>query len=146
MNFIGEHSCKVDLKGRVLFPSAFKKQIKESAEMKFVVKKDIFENCLVLFHIEEWENQAEHIKSKINPYNKEHNQFLRIFHKGKVEITLDSASRILLPKYLIELVGINKEIIMAGQDNKIEIWSKAKYLKLGADEKEFMELAEKIMN
>lgn len=143
--FIGDYNCKLDVKGRVLFPSGFKKQIGAMEEYRFVVKKDIFENCLVLFSIEEWERQNQLIRAKINPYNKEHNRFLRNFYKGTAELVLDASGRLLIPKKLLEEVKIEKDIVMAGQDSKIEIWDKSAYESGGENQDEFALLAEKIM-
>lgn len=149
-NFIGDYDCKIDAKGRINFPSAFNKQMtssgqKDEEKMSFVVKKDIFEKCLVLFPMEEWERQLNIIRKKINPYKREHNQFLREFHRGKAEVTLDSANRLLIPKRLTELVEIKKEVVLAGLDGKIEIWSKEIYDQVGQSQDEFAQLAEKIM-
>jgi MraZ protein len=143
--FIGDYNCKVDEKGRVTFPSTLKKQMSSATQGRFVVKKDIFEQCLVLFPIEEWERQNSIIRSKINPYNKEHNKFLRNFYRGSAEIVLDSNNRMLIPKRLLELANISKEAILAGQDGRIEIWAKNMYdsTEEGADD--FAALAEKIM-
>jgi MraZ protein len=143
-NFIGDYTCKVDNKGRILFPSALKKQLDNSIG-GFVVKKDLFENCLVLYTNEEWENQNKIIRSQINTFNKEHNRFLRGFYRGTAEVLLDSSGRILLPKRLLSAVGIEKEVVLSGQDSKIEIWSKEIYDDLMEDEDEFAVLAEQIM-
>lgn len=143
--FIGDYHCKLDEKGRVLFPSAFKKQMGSSGDDKFVVKKDIFEKCLVLFPMSEWERQNKIIRSKLNPYNKEHNQFLRGFYRGTAELELDANNRLLLPKRLLEMVDIDKEIAMAGQNGKIEIWAKENYLRMDVKEDDFAQLAEKIL-
>ena len=143
--FIGDFPCKMDDKGRVLFPSAFAKQLSEAADKRFVIKKDIFEPCLVLYPMDEWKSQIEIIRSKLNPYNREHNQFIRGFFKGTAELTLDSNNRILLPKRLLEKAEIDKDIYMAGQDGKIEIWAKEKYEKLDEDEEQFAQLAQKIL-
>jgi len=134
----------MDAKCRVLFPSAFKKQIGEQEEYRFVVKKDIFENCLVLYTDEEWNRQNQIIRRKINPYNKEHNRFLRNFFRGTAELSLDGNGRFLLPKRLLEEVGIDKEIVMAGMDNKIEIWSKNVYESQDVQD-DFATLAENIL-
>ena len=142
---IGDYNCKVDEKGRVTFPSSLKKQIGSVSESRFVVKKDIFEQCLVLFPIEEWERQNTIIRGKINPYNKEHNKFLRNFYRGSAEIVLDSNNRMLIPKRLLDLANISKEAILAGQDGKIEIWSKELYESVGQKQDDFATLAEKIM-
>lgn len=142
--FIGDYTCKFDDKARVMLPSAFKKQMPAEARDTFVVKKDIYENCLVLFPLDEWERQVSLIRQNLNPYNKEHNAFLRGFYKGTAEVTLDTTNRLLIPKRLLDEAGIDKEAIMAGQDGKIEIWAKDRYesISIGSD---FAQLAEKIM-
>ena len=116
-----------------------------ASQNRFVVKKDIFEQCLVLYPIEEWERQNAIIRSKINPYNKEHNKFLRNFYRGSAEIVLDSNNRLLIPKRLLELAEISKEAILAGQYGKIEIWSKELYEEAEEGHEDFAALAEKIM-
>jgi len=144
-SFIGEYFCKIDSKGRVLFPSALKKQMENISFGKFVIKKDIYENCLILYPIDEWEKQNELLRTKLNPYNKEHSKLLRAYYRGTAEITLDSNNRLLIPKRLMELAGIEKDIYMVGQDKKIEIWSKQDYDANMIDENEFSELAEKLL-
>ena len=143
--FVGDYPVKVDAKGRVLFPAAFKKQLAENANGRFVVKKDIFEKCLVLYSYDEWERQIKIIRSKINPYKKEHARFLREFYKGTAELTLDVNNRLLFPKRLLELAGIKKDIIMAGQDDRIEIWNKELYEQQMMKEDDFADLAEKLL-
>src|SRR6056297_4307835 len=132
--FIGDYNCRVDEKGRVTFPSSLKKQMDTASQNRFVVKKDIFEQCLVLYPIEEWERQNAIIRSKINPYNKEHNKFLRNFYRGSAELALDGNNRLLLPRRLLDLISASKEVVMAGQAGKIEIWSAEKYHQMEEDE------------
>jgi MraZ protein len=143
--FIGDYTCKVDAKGRITFPSAFKKQMDSASEDHFVVKKDIFEKCLVLYPMEEWKRQNRLIRERINPYKKEHNRFLRNFYRGTAEVSLDGNSRLLIPKRLLDTVEISKEVVMAGQDGKIEIWARHLYEQIQEPEDEFAELAQKIM-
>jgi MraZ protein len=143
--FIGEYTCKLDVKGRLMLPVALKKQNNGSIQDRFVIKKDIFENCLVLYPIDEWERQNRLIRKKLNPYNKEHNMFLRRFFKGMAEVVLDSNNRLLIPKRLLDEVNAEREIIMAGQQGKIEIWSKDQYDSINVGNDEFANMAEKIM-
>jgi MraZ protein len=140
--FIGEYTVKIDDKGRILFPSALKKQFPEGGANVFVIKRDIYEKCLVLFTMDEW--QIELIRNNVNPYKKEHNAFLRSFYKGAAELELDNTGRLLIPKRLLIEVEIDKEAILAGQDNKIELWAKNIYDK-PSDAYDFGELAERIM-
>ncbi|MCD4769200.1 MAG: division/cell wall cluster transcriptional repressor MraZ [Bacteroidales bacterium] len=143
--FIGDHSCKIDAKGRMIFPSALKRQIESVSADRFVVRRDIFENCLVLFTIEDWEEQMKRIRSRINPYNREHNRFLRNFFKGTADLVLDASNRLLIPKKLLELAEIEKDVVLAGQDGRIEIWAKEKYETIDLPSEDFADLAEKLM-
>lgn len=143
--FIGDYSCKIDSKGRIIFPSALKKQGGGSLSDHFVVRSDIFENCLVLFTGEDWEVQMKKIRSRINPYNREHNVFLRSFFKGTAELTLDSSNRLLIPRKLLDIAGIKKDVILAGQDGRIEIWASDKYDAIDMPADKFADLAEKLL-
>lgn len=143
--FIGDYTCRIDAKGRLIFPSAFKKQMRSASFGHFVVKRDIFEQCLVLYTSEDWEEQMDKIRSRINPYNREHNMFTRNFFKGTAELVLDGSNRLLIPKRLIEKAGIDREVVLAGQDGRIEIWASENYDKIDIPVDDFADLAEKLM-
>ena len=143
--FIGENYCKVDAKGRIILPMAFKKQMPDGARDHFIVRKDIFVNCLVLYSLDDWNRQLEKIRKKINPYNRDHNNFLRNFFKGTAELELDSNNRFLLPKRLLDLIGADRDVILAGQEGKIEIWSPENYRKTDISGEELADQAEKIL-
>ncbi len=145
VTFIGEYTCKLDSKGRVIFPAAFKKQLTGSNQERFVIKKDIFESCLILYPNDEWERQVKIVRKKTNPYKKEHNMFLRRFFMGVAELILDASNRILIPKRLLDEVGAEKELVMAGQFGKIEIWPRDRYEKIDLGDEEFAGMAEDIM-
>ena len=110
-----------------------------------VIKKDLFEQCLVMYTSDEWERQNQIIRNQINPFNKEHNRFLRGFYRGTAEIELDNSGRLLLPKRLLDEAGIDKEVVLSGQDTKIELWADSKYDAIAENEDDFAALAEKIM-
>ncbi len=144
-SFIGDYICKVDAKGRIVLPSAFKKQMPSAAMDRFVVKKDIFERCLVLYPMDEWQRQNEIIREKINPYNKEHSRFMRGFYKGTAEVVLDGNNRLLIPRRLLEVAEIDGEAVLAGQDGKIEMWNRKMYYDVADGADDFAGLAEKIL-
>ena len=143
--FIGDYPCKVDVKGRIILPAAFKRQMPVGAEDRFVVRKDIFENCLVLYSIEDWNNQLEEIRKRMNPYNREHNMFLRNFFKGTAELPLDNNNRFLIPKRLMDLIEASRDVVLAGQDGRIEIWAAEAYEKIEMPAEDFANLAEKLL-
>jgi MraZ protein len=143
--FIGDYPCKVDAKGRIILPAAFKKQMPAGAEDNFVLRKDIFENCLILYPVDDWNSQLDKIRKRMNPYNREHNMFLRNFFKGTAEVSLDNNNRFLVPKRLMELIGVSRDVVLAGQDGRIEIWSAEAYEKIGIPADDFANLAEKLL-
>jgi MraZ protein len=143
--FIGDYTCKVDVKGRIILPMAFKKQMPADARDHFVVRIDIFEKCLVLYALEDWNRQLIRIRKRINPYNREHNTFLRNFFKGTAELSLDSNNRMLIPKRLLDIIGAGRDVVLAGQDGRIEIWTADVYEELDMPADDFASLAEKLM-
>ena len=110
-----------------------------------MVRKDIFEGCLVMYSIDDWNRQLEKIRSRINPYNREHNIFLRNFFKGTAEVALDSSNRLLIPKRLLDLAGIQKDVVLAGQDGRIEMWAEEVYARIDMPSDDFANLAEKLL-
>ena len=145
-SFIGDYTGKIDTKGRIVVPSVFKRQLPVDLEKKFVIKKDIFEKCLILYTADEWNRQNNILRERINPaFNRQHSKFLREFYRGTHEVSLDANNRILIPARLLEYAEINKEVSFSGQDKRIEIWARDKY-EIGAQAPEdFAELAEEIM-
>ena len=147
ITFIGEYTCKLDDKGRVLLPSSFLKQMANDGGVqdRFIIKKDIFDPCLNLFPINEWERQNQILRKNTNPYNREHNKFLRGFFKGTAEVVLDGNNRLLIPKRLLDEIAAGKEIVMAGQLGQIGIWTRDAYDRIESNDENFAALAEKIM-
>lgn len=151
LTFTGDYSCRLDDKGRVLLPAAFIKQMaggmasEEADRQEFVLKKDIFEACLVLYPMAEWDRQTQILRQNTNPYNREHNQFLRGFFKGTADVMLDASNRLLIPKRLLEEIGADREIVMAGHLGRIEIWAKGSYDRIESGGEKVALLAEKIM-
>ena len=143
--FTGEYDCKVDAKGRIMLPAAFRKQMGEAESYRFVIKKDLYEACLELYVVDEWERQNNLILKNIKPYNPEHRQFLRDFRMGAAELECDNTGRILIPGRLIKQAGIANEAVLSGNIGKIEIWSPALYRASGGDVSAKRDRAERIM-
>ena len=128
ITFIGEYGAKLDDKGRVVFPSAFKSLMPSEGDLRFVVRKDIFEECLEMYTFDEWQRQSEEVKSKLYFFNKEHAIFWREYMRNRAIVEPDGKlGRISIPKKLLESIGVTKEVVFSGNDYKIEIWSKEKY-------------------
>jgi MraZ protein len=144
--FVGECNGKLDSKCRVIFPSQLKRQVPdEEQSAAFVLKRDIYEKCLVLYPMSEWNRQTGMLKKRRNPFNRKHAEFLREFYRGTAEVYLDNNGRLLIPKVLLDYIGGEKELVFAGQEGKVEIWDKDAYAKKKMDNDSFAELADDIL-
>ena len=142
---IGTYECKVDAKGRLMLPVAFKKQLASVTEKGFVLKRAVFQPCLELYPMQEWESMMQSV-NKLNRFKKKNNDFIRRFTAGVKPVDLDIAGRLLIPKDLVGFAGITKEIVVTSAVNIIEIWDKDKYEKAIDDAaNDFADLAEDVM-
>jgi MraZ protein len=144
-NIIGTYECKVDVKGRFMFPVAFKHQLDEDISKGFVIKRSIFRKCLELYPLEEWNVESKRINN-LNRFVKKNVDFIRKFMAGVKTVELDSTGRLNIPKDLTTYAAIKKEIVLASVVNKIEIWDKSEYEKaVDYDPDEFADMAEEVM-
>ena len=142
---IGTHECKADVKGRIMLPSSLKKQLFSVLQDGFVLKRAVFQNCLELYPITEWNELIENVNS-LNRFKKKNNDFIRRFTAGVRLVELDSSGRFLIPKDLIDFAGISKDIVISSSVNIIEIWDKSSYEKVLEDSAiDFAALAEDVM-
>lgn len=141
---VGEFECKLDAKGRFLFPAGLRKQLDSSALEIFMVNKG-FENCLTLYPMNEWDKVSERL-SKLNLFKPKNRMFYRLFHQGAKQLTLDKAGRILIPTALMERIGLRKEIMLTAYNDRIEIWDRDEYFALMDDNMgDFSDLADEVM-
>ena len=143
--FLGEYQCSVDAKNRIMLPSALKRQMTPAAQDRLAVRKDTFSSCLTLFPWDEWELQIKKLRSKLNLNIREHNDYYRDFFQNTAELVLDNTNRMLLPKNLMVLVEIKKEVVLFGLGDKIEIWAKEKFVSGRQDEDKFAAQTEKLL-
>jgi len=145
LNIIGTYECKADVKGRVMVPAALKKQLAPVATSGFVIKRAVFQPCLELYPMEEWQLLMEKM-SKLNRFNRKNNDFIRRFTAGVKTVEMDSAGRLLIPKDLSSFAGIEKGIVISSAINIVEIWDKNKYEQAINDAaSDFADLAEDVM-
>ncbi|MDT0689483.1 division/cell wall cluster transcriptional repressor MraZ [Salegentibacter sp. F188] len=145
VNLIGTYECKVDAKGRLMVPSALKKQLAPMLQNGFVLKRSVFQPCLELYPMEQWDEMMQKI-NKLNRFKKKNNDFIRRFTAGVKTVEVDTNGRLLIPKDLIGFAGIGKEIVLSSAINIIEIWDKDKYENaIDAASDDFADLAEEVM-
>ncbi len=143
-NFIGEYAAKLDVKGRVMFPAPFRKQLGEAGQEEFVINRG-FEECLVLYPRKEWDAISKKINA-LNPFKAENRQFIRLFNNGATLVVLDAAGRLLIPKELQKYAKIDADLYFTANGRKIELWGKQAYEKtMHVSKEDFAALAEKVM-
>ena len=99
INIIGTYECKVDSKGRVMFPSALKKQLKDVLADGFVIKRSVFNKCLEIHPRSEWNVVIEQV-NQLNRFIKKNNDFIRSYMSGLKIVDVDGSGRFLIPKDL----------------------------------------------
>lgn len=126
-------------------PASLKKQL-PAMDSGFVLKRSVFESCLELWPMEEWNKMMLKI-NKLNPFDKKNDLFIRRFMAGVKMIDIDDAGRMLISKDLIEFAGISKELVFSSKVNIVEIWDKKAYdAVLESDEIDFATLAQDVMS
>ncbi|MBA22851.1 MAG: division/cell wall cluster transcriptional repressor MraZ [Flavobacteriales bacterium] len=144
-HFIGTYECKADTKGRIMLPVALKKQLAVNLSDQFVLKRAVFNACLELYPIKEWDALMQKV-NQLNRFNKKNNDFIRRFTAGVRLIEVDSTGRLLIPKDLIVHAGISKETVISSAVNILEIWDKERYEEAISEATiDFGELAEDVM-
>ena len=145
VNFFGEFTVKMDDKNRLVLPSSFKSFLKDG-DMRFVVRKEIFSDCLEMFTFEDWNAESEKIRAKLNMNNREHALLWREYNREVALVTPDEKmGRISIPKKLLEKIGVVKEVVFVGIGNKIEVWAGEKYQKSKLSDSDYLSLLEKIL-
>ncbi len=145
VNLIGTYECKADVKGRVMVPAPLKKQLAVVASDGFVIKRAVFQPCLEIYPMKEWDALMQKMGG-LNRFNRKNNDFIRRFTAGVKTVELDTTGRLLIPKDLLSFAGISKEIVFSSAINIVEIWDKEKYEQAIDDAADdFADLAEEVM-
>lgn len=123
MRFLGNIEAKTDAKGRVFLPAVFRKVLQTEGVEQLVIRKDVHEKCLVLYPETVWVEQMEAMRSRLNRWNRQHQQIFRQYVSEVESVTLDANGRFLLSKRLLEVAGIDQMVRFIGVGDTIEIWA-----------------------
>lgn len=146
LQFLGNIEAKADSKGRIFVPAIFRKCLQCENESFLVLRKDIFQNCLVLYPGRVWENEISNLRSRLSKWNREQQQLFRQFVLDAERLELDASGRVLIPKRYLQMVSIEVDVRFLGVDNTIEIWAKEVLEKPLVDPDEFSLKLEELMN
>lgn len=141
MSFIGQFQAKFDSKNRVFLPAAFRRgllngntqpdvrqqndgpQDSKPQEVTLIIRKDFFENCLVIYPESQWRAEVDKVRSKLNRFDNAQQMVYRKLVSEAQELSLDANGRILIPRVLLDKVGIVQEALFVGMEQTIEVWA-----------------------
>jgi MraZ protein len=146
MRFLGNIEAKTDAKGRAFLPAVFRKVLQASGEENLVLRKDVFQSCLVLYPESVWNTRLDMLKQQLRPWKPAHQQIFRQFVSEAEVVTLDGNGRFLISKRLQRAAGINQDIQFIGMDDTIELWSPQDLTKTLRTDEDFSREFEDIMN
>lgn len=142
--FTSEYECKLDAKGRLVLPARIKASLPETSGGELVVRRG-FEPCLVVYPFAEYKKIYSRIAA-LNEFNEEYRSLQRNFFRGNTQVELDSNGRFLIPKTMLKYASMDKDVIVVGMGNRIEMWNPETYEDyLIKDQSEFSKLAEKYL-
>ena len=145
MRFLGNIEAKTDAKGRAFLPATFRKVLQAGGDERLVLRKDVFQPCLVLYPGSVWNEQMDALRSRLNRWNKQHQQVFRQFVSEVELLTLDGNGRFLIPKRYLRMADIIQDIKFVGMGDTIEIWSNKKAEELQMKPEEFGQALEELM-
>lgn len=124
MRFLGNIEAKLDSKSRVFIPAIFRKVLVAENQQTLYLRKDVFQNCIIVYPQSVWEEELGLLRSKLNKWDPEEQDLYRQFMLEAEVEELDASGRILISKQLLNSVGIESEVRFLGVDNTMEIWPK----------------------
>lgn len=146
MRFTGTIEAKTDSKGRLFLPAVFRKILQGKEEEQLILKKDTFQDCLVIYPWSVWNEEVDTLRSKLSRWNAAHQTVFRQFVSDVEVVTLDSSGRFLIPKRYLKMAGISQGVVFLGMDSTIEIWAQERMEQPFMNNEDFSRELEKIMN
>jgi len=144
--FIGNIDAKADVKGRVFIPAAFRKTLQTSGNSQLILRKDIYQECLVLYPGTVWNEELDQLRTKLNKWDEDQQQLFRQYVLESEVVEMDANGRILIPKRYMQMVNLSSEVRFVGMDRTIEIWSRSKLEKPLLDSDTFKENVRKYLS
>jgi MraZ protein len=145
-HFIQSQDAKVDTKGRVMFPVAYRKQLGDALSEGFFIKPSIYTKSIELHTRASWEKQLLKLQ-KLNIYNREHQLVIRQMLNGVREVELDGSSRLLIPREMLNYAEIDNEVVFSPMLKYLEIWNPGNFNKsIEINTPEFPDLVNKVMS
>ncbi len=122
MRFLGNIEAKTDSKGRAFLPAIFRKELQANGEEQLIIRKDVFQPCLVLYPESVWNRQMDLLRKRLNRWDRSQQTIFRQFVAEAEPVTLDANGRLLIPRRYAKTGLGSRPIRFIGMDDTIEIW------------------------
>jgi len=123
--FTSEYECKLDAKGRLVLPARIKNGLPETSGKELVVGLG-FEKCLIVYPILEFKKLYAKVAG-LSEFNPDYRKLQRNFFRGNTVVELDSSGRFLIPKQMLNYAQLEKQVVVVGMGNKVELWNPELY-------------------
>lgn len=145
IHFLGNIEAKADAKGRVFIPAGFRRQLQIAAVERLVLRKDVYQDCLVLYPEEAWLRTQDLLRRRLNRWDARQQAVFRQFVSEAEVVVPDGNGRILIPRRYLQMAGINSDVRFVGMDETIEIWSKERAEAPFVDPEEFSQVLQEVL-
>lgn len=125
MRLFGNIEAKVDAKGRVFLPSAFRKELQAGEVGCLWMRKDLFERCLILYPEQRWNELVDAMRARLSPWVAREQLLYRQFVADTERVVLDGNGRFLIPRRYLQMADIEQSVRFIGMGDSIEIWSES---------------------
>ena len=145
VTFIGKYNSKLDDRGRMVFPSPLKGAVPPGGDLRFVIKKSLYDDCLEMWSYPEWERESDRIRESLDFFNPQHVQFWREYMRDCDIVEPDAKlGRISVSRYLLDAIGVDREVVFFGINFKIEIWAKEKFESSKVSKEDYVAIAKSL--
>ena len=145
VTFIGKYTSKVDDRGRLVFPAPLKGAVPPGGDLRFVIKKSLYDDCLEMWSYAEWERESDRIRETLDFFNPQHVQFWREYMRDCDIVEPDAKlGRISISRYLLDAIGVDREVVFFGTIFKIEIWAREKFESSKVSKEDYVAIAKSL--
>lgn len=145
VTFIGKYTSKVDDRGRLVFPAPLKGAVPPGGDLRFVIKKSLYDDCLEMWSYPEWERESDRIRETLDFFNPQHVQFWREYMRDCDIVEPDAKlGRISISRYLLDAIGVDREVVFFGINFKIEIWARERFESSKVSKEDYVAIAKSL--
>lgn len=137
IEFTGTYNATIDDKGRVVLPSAFKKEMGELALEPLIIERNLFKDCLDIYPEKLWKDRVEAFESTLDPFDEEDDEFLQFFYENFKKLSMAANGRINVPADYLDYGCLKKNVLLIGMGRSIRVWDVDEYNKGKMDKATF---------